>query len=180
MIFFFSICVNFIHPSPPQRGTHVCLFWQLPRGYKDQRTKLQWHCSEVEPGDCIIFNIKTVHGATANKTQVFRLSCDTRVTVGKFVPVDDPPEFLPLPKVRAARKVASAAASGGRRRVGSKRPKAGDPADDDREQGQDDDGLEAADKENNQQLAQPVGVDLVDVEQEQPDAKRRRRPVDLV
>jgi len=48
-------------------------FAQLPGDWKKARATAKWHASGVEPGDVIIFNVKTVHAATANETDCFRL-----------------------------------------------------------------------------------------------------------
>jgi ectoine hydroxylase-related dioxygenase (phytanoyl-CoA dioxygenase family) len=42
--------------------------------------KERWRAADVGPGDLILFNIKLIHAASANYTDKFRLSIDTRVT----------------------------------------------------------------------------------------------------
>jgi hypothetical protein len=56
----------------------------LPRGYtKSFESRAVWQTpSTIAMGDIIVFNIKLVHGATSNAGERFRLSLDTRVTVG--------------------------------------------------------------------------------------------------
>lgn len=61
----------------------------LPLEWRDYRRNGKWKWRTVapaRPGDLVLFNIKTVHAASNNNFPAFRLSCDTRVAVKRFVP----------------------------------------------------------------------------------------------
>jgi hypothetical protein len=56
-----------------------------PSEYLTSADKRVWHCpTHMDVGDAIIFNIKTVHGATANASRNARFSLDIRFADGKF------------------------------------------------------------------------------------------------
>jgi ectoine hydroxylase-related dioxygenase (phytanoyl-CoA dioxygenase family) len=56
----------------------------LPNEWKGVRDKQSvWRSSDLEAGDLILFNVKTVHAASQNVSGHFRISCDTRVTTAK-------------------------------------------------------------------------------------------------
>jgi Phytanoyl-CoA dioxygenase (PhyH)/PHD-finger len=83
-------------------GTHRCTGYdtpirgrELPGSFKAIEKKVVWEATPVEPGDIILFNIKTVHGATKNTTNLFRLSLDTRVVAHPIpqVPPTGPEQF---------------------------------------------------------------------------------------
>ena len=42
-----------------------------------------WRSADMEAGDVLLFNIKTVHAASPNCSEQFRMSCDTRVTMAQ-------------------------------------------------------------------------------------------------
>ena len=50
----------------------------LPEVAADQ---VQWHSADYRPGDLVIFNVKTVHAASKNQSNSYRLSLDTRFIV---------------------------------------------------------------------------------------------------
>jgi ectoine hydroxylase-related dioxygenase (phytanoyl-CoA dioxygenase family) len=54
----------------------------LPQQFlKQKRSKTIWRAPEsMQAGDVILFNVKTVHGASKNTSGYYRYSCDTRVT----------------------------------------------------------------------------------------------------
>lgn len=52
---------------------------QLPSEWGGREKDACWQTAEMEAGDVIMFNIKTVHGASVNTSSSFRLSLDTRV-----------------------------------------------------------------------------------------------------
>lgn len=56
----------------------------LPRGFtKSFENAAVWQTpSRIDMGDIILFNLKTIHAATRNAGERFRLSLDTRVTTG--------------------------------------------------------------------------------------------------
>ena len=54
---------------------------KLPRDWKGERERSAvWRSSDMEAGDLLLFNVKTVHGASVNVSDEFRISMDTRVT----------------------------------------------------------------------------------------------------
>ena len=57
----------------------------LPRGYSKHFEQASvWHTpTNIDMGDIILFNIKTIHAATRNGGEKFRLSLDTRITTCK-------------------------------------------------------------------------------------------------
>jgi Phytanoyl-CoA dioxygenase (PhyH) len=59
----------------------------------------KWESTEFHPGDIVLFAIKTLHAASKNTTDTFRLSLDTRV-VGR--PWYHQPPLLPSPSPSAA------------------------------------------------------------------------------
>lgn len=57
-------------------------------GTEAGRTTLKtqiWYGADMEPGDFIMFNIKTLHAANENRSDTFRISIDTRVTLNPRV-----------------------------------------------------------------------------------------------
>jgi len=70
-------------------GSHLLQGWDLPLrnaqlpGEFDGQAALWQIPPLVNPGDVIIFNIKTVHGASRNNSRPkrFRVSCDARMQV---------------------------------------------------------------------------------------------------
>ena len=50
------------------------------------KSKWPWQKGRVGMGDIILFNVKTVHGASKNMSNSFRLSIDTRVSASYFKP----------------------------------------------------------------------------------------------
>ena len=46
---------------------------QVPSTFKSNQGR--WHITDYEAGDVVIFNIKTIHAATANISPNFRLRC---------------------------------------------------------------------------------------------------------
>jgi len=61
-------------PMPPAPGKPL-----LPADYKKKKKELKWQTTNVQSGDIILFNFKTIHAATANLSQTYRVSLDTRV-----------------------------------------------------------------------------------------------------
>ena len=54
---------------------------KLPRGWRGEAERSAvWRSSDMEAGDLLLFNVKTVHGASVNTSDEFRISMDTRVT----------------------------------------------------------------------------------------------------
>ena len=49
-----------------------------------------WRSSDMEAGDLLLFNVKTVHGASVNVSDEFRISMDTRVTFAERRPALPP------------------------------------------------------------------------------------------
>lgn len=59
----------------------------LPQDYNNLlKSKWGWQRGEIGLGDIIIFNVKTVHGASKNLSNSYRLSIDTRVSAHWFRP----------------------------------------------------------------------------------------------
>lgn len=53
---------------------------RLPDDYKRDEKRDVWLSENLKAGDLILFNIKTVHAASENSSERFRISCDTRLT----------------------------------------------------------------------------------------------------
>ncbi len=56
----------------------------LPEASEDQgidTPPVQWYSADYRPGDLVIFNVKTVHAASKNQSNSYRLSLDTRFIV---------------------------------------------------------------------------------------------------
>jgi len=51
---------------------------QLPNNYWRESKGRPWHVAEYEPGDVVLFDMRTVHATTKNLTDRFRMSVDTR------------------------------------------------------------------------------------------------------
>lgn len=55
----------------------------LSAGPKWMQENITWYSADMQPGDFIIFNIKTLHCANENTTDTYRMSLDTRVTTNQ-------------------------------------------------------------------------------------------------
>ena len=55
---------------------------KLPREWGGGKGRV-WRSSDMEGGDVLLFNMKTVHAASVNQSEQFRLSIDTRVTMAQ-------------------------------------------------------------------------------------------------
>ena len=42
-----------------------------------------WKSANLDAGDVLLFNMKTVHAASPNRSNSFCISCDTRVTMAQ-------------------------------------------------------------------------------------------------
>lgn len=97
----------------------------LPRGYtRSFEQGSVWQTpTEIRMGDIILFNIKTIHAATRNGGEKFRLSLDTRITTckgakylqdNKIESIDAPaPAQLHKAKVKASQVVPAIGAQEG-------------------------------------------------------------------
>lgn len=47
----------------------------------DVAPPVQWYSADYRPGDLVVFNVKTVHAASKNLSNSYRLSLDTRFIV---------------------------------------------------------------------------------------------------
>jgi hypothetical protein len=56
---------------------------KLPREWKGKKAKTVWRSADMEGGDLLLFNMKTVHAASVNQSEEFRMSMDTRVTMAQ-------------------------------------------------------------------------------------------------
>ena len=64
---------------------------KLPREWKGNTERSAvWRSSDMEAGDLLLFNVKTVHGASVNVSDEFRISMDTRVTFAERRPALPP------------------------------------------------------------------------------------------
>ena len=66
---------------------------ELPKGYAACADTLPWVTTDVQVGDVIIFDIRTVHASTANEGNVYRLSMDTRWQPTHLVPAEHKNSF---------------------------------------------------------------------------------------
>ena len=52
---------------------------ELPLAYdQSPRSAFEWHTTDFDVGDVVVFDIRAVHASTANETRQFRISMDTR------------------------------------------------------------------------------------------------------
>jgi ectoine hydroxylase-related dioxygenase (phytanoyl-CoA dioxygenase family) len=51
------------------------------KSMNDADDGVTWYSADYQPGDLVIFNVKTVHAASKNMSSNYRLSLDTRLVV---------------------------------------------------------------------------------------------------
>ena len=66
---------------------------ELPKGYAARASTLPWVTTDVQVGDVIIFDIRTIHASTANEGNTYRLSMDTRWQPTHLVPLEHKHSF---------------------------------------------------------------------------------------
>jgi ectoine hydroxylase-related dioxygenase (phytanoyl-CoA dioxygenase family) len=67
---------------------------ELPSEFNVQDSKWIWRTTNVNIGDCIIFDIRSVHASTKNQTNTYRLSMDTRWQPAQYVSPDLADQFV--------------------------------------------------------------------------------------
>lgn len=69
---------------------------ELPAEYLRRAKELEWRAGPVEAGDVILFDIRLVHASTANLSDCFRISMDTRWKPAELLDSDLRESFVTL------------------------------------------------------------------------------------